>query len=379
MSRFGVLAYLTAALFAAPVPAEERLALVIGNSSYQHISSLANPVNDARLMTRTLAAKGFQVTTVIDADRSTMRSAIQRFGRDLRAAAPGALAMFYYAGHGVRSDGFNYLLPLDVDIRAEADIAREAIAAEWVLERIAAPGVTHVMVLDACRNNPFDGEGPRTIPDIGDGLARMTARNGNLVAYATGPGDVALDGTGGNSPYTSALAKAIRTPGLDVEAIFEHVRLEVETATDGEQVPWESSSLSEAVYILPSGPNTPGDAPTDGPEFRLAVSFSPGRWGGGSLGCNNLYRYAPVRVPVTAETARLITPVGGESGVALELSTSADGEFRVTPISSDGPGRTVTTQMAEIEAAREHVIYTRSRHPDRFGCGIMTLYVTRVG
>ncbi|MEL6218486.1 MAG: caspase family protein [Pseudomonadota bacterium] len=377
MSRLAGLAYLITAFLSTPVVAEERLALVIGNSSYQHISSLANPVNDARLMTRTLVAKGFQVTTVLEADQDTMRRAIERFGRDLRAAEPGALAMFYYAGHGVRSDGFNYLLPLDVDIRAEADIAREAIAAEWVLESIEAPGVTHVMVLDACRNNPFDGEGPRTIPDLGDGLARMTAKNGNLVAYATGPGDVALDGTGSNSPYTLALAKAIQTPGLDVEAIFEHVRLEVETATDGAQVPWESSSFDKAVYFLPSGPGAPGDAPADGPELRLAVSFSPGRWGGGSLGCNTLYRYPPVRVSVAAAKARLITPIGGESGVALELSASADGELHVTPVSSDGPGRAVTAPMAEIEAGREHVIYTHSRHPDRFGCGSMTLYVSR--
>ncbi|MEO0760490.1 MAG: caspase family protein, partial [Pseudomonadota bacterium] len=185
-----------------------RLALVIGNASYRNVTPLANPVNDARLMSRRLDEAGFAVTTVTEADRRAMVEAVERFGRAVRAAGPDTLALFYFAGHGVRSDGFNFLVPLGVDIRAEADIARETVAAEWVLERLQAPGATSVMVLDACRDNPFD-RGQRAIPDIGDGLARMTARRGDIIAYATGPGDVALDGAGANSPYTTALARLI--------------------------------------------------------------------------------------------------------------------------------------------------------------------------
>lgn len=164
MSRLVALVCLMLALAgASPAAAEDRLALVIGNAGYRNIPALANPANDALLMARTLRAKGFRVTVVVDADRPAMRRAVERFGEDLRAAAKGTLALFFFAGHGVRSDGFNHLLPLGVDIRAEADIAREGVAAEWVFERMDAPGVTPLMVLDACRNNPFDERGAGTV------------------------------------------------------------------------------------------------------------------------------------------------------------------------------------------------------------------------
>ncbi|MEM9782465.1 MAG: caspase family protein [Pseudomonadota bacterium] len=388
MSRFVLAACLIVALFAvaraAPAIAEDRLALVIGNAGYRNVPALDNPVNDAALMARTLRAKGFQVTMVVEADRAAMRRAVERFGRDLRAAEPGALAMFYFAGHGVRSDGFNYLVPLNVDIRAEADIAREAVSAEWVLDRIEAPGVTSVMVLDACRNNPFDGRGPGTIPELGDGLARMTAEGGNLIAYATGPGDVVLDGTGDNSPYTAALARAIRTPGLNVEEIFVKVREEVETATGGLQVPWESSSLPGAVYIQPDPASAlPTGAPDGDPEealrLILSVSFRTNRE---ALGCGTLYRYDPVSLPMGAGGTRRVASTNGDRRVALELTTEQRAEgiaLRILPVATGAAGRPITALLAEITPGREHAIFSRSRHPDRFGCGSMIVSVRRDG
>lgn len=390
MSRLVTVVCLIAALFAAlfaaaPAFAEDRRALVIGNGGYRNVPGLANPVNDARLMTRTLEAAGFRVTMVLEADRAAMTRAVERFGNDLRAAPPGSLALFYYAGHGVRSDGFNFLLPIDADIGSEADIPREAIAAEWVLARIETPGVTKVMVLDACRNNPFDGSGPRAIPEIGDGLARMTARDGNLIAYATGPGAVALDGTGDNSPYTAALAGAIATPGLDVEEIFERVRVEVETATAGAQIPWESSALPGAVFLRPGLPEAaaaaPADDPAETPLLGLAVTFRPGRWGSGAHpGCATRYRYDAVSLPVPTGDARRVGAANGKGGVALELTASrgAEGvELTIVPVSPGASGRPIRALLADIPPGRELAVLSNSRHPDLFGCGNVTVHLSR--
>ncbi|MEM7237805.1 MAG: caspase family protein [Pseudomonadota bacterium] len=381
MSRLIALVCLVATLsLALPAAAGDRLALVVGNAEYRNVPALANPVNDAQLIAGTLREAGFAVTMILDADRAEMTRAVDRFGRDLGAAAPGTFALFYFAGHGVRSDGFNYLVPIDVNIRSEADIASETVAAEWVLGRIDAPGITSVMVLDACRDNPFDGRGPGAFPELGDGLARMTARNSNLVAYATGPGDVALDGAGTNSPYTAALARAIRTPGLDVEGIFQQVRDEVVTATDGLQVPWESSALDRAVYI--QADRAPLDDPAEGPLLRLAIAFSPGRWGGGSLGCGTLYRYAPISLPAAAGSPQRLTAVNGDGGVAIEVTTrqGSDGlELNIIPVAAAESGRPVAARLSDITSGGEHALYSRSRHPALFGCGPMTVYVNSDG
>lgn len=355
-----------------------RLALVIGNASYRNVTPLANPVNDARLMSRRLDEAGFAVTTVTEADRRAMVEAVERFGRAVRAAGPDTLALFYFAGHGVRSDGFNFLVPLGVDIRAEADIARETVAAEWVLERLQAPGATSVMVLDACRDNPFD-RGQRAIPDIGDGLARMTARRGDIIAYATGPGDVALDGAGANSPYTTALARLIATPGLTVEEMFASVRDEVIDTTGGLQVPWESSALETAVYLAPVPGVGPADAPAEMPVLRLAVSFPAGRGGPGALGCDTLYHYDPVGLPVSGD-ARRVNASNGDRGVALEIAArSAAGgvELSLLPVGSGATGGPVSATLDALAPGDRQTLYTGARHPDRFGCGPMTIYLTR--
>ncbi|WP_170755389.1 caspase family protein [Ruegeria lacuscaerulensis] len=234
------------ALSVGPSAAHERFALVIGNAGYTSVPALDNPVNDARLMSDELRGAGFEVTTLTDVSLDEMTGEVDTFASKVRAAGSEALAVFYFAGHGVRSDGFNYLLPLDVNIQSEADIAGQAVPAEWVLDRIHTPQAVSVMILDACRDNPFGGQSDVNL-DVGDGLARMTARTNNLIAYATGPGEVALDGTGTNSPYTAAIARAIRTSGRPLEQMFEQVRTDVISETDGIQTPWARSSLNTTI------------------------------------------------------------------------------------------------------------------------------------
>lgn len=243
MMRFLAALCVVTALLVGPVAAHERFALVIGNAGYTSVPALDNPVNDARLMSDELRSVGFSVTTLTDVNREEIMQEVETFARTVRAAGSEALAVFYFAGHGVRSNGFNYLLPLALDIQSEADITGEAVSAEWILDRIHTPQAVSVMILDACRDNPFGSQSGVTL-DVGDGLARMTARTNNLIAYATGPGDVALDGTGTNSPYTAAIARAISTSGLPLEQMFEQVRSDVIGETGGVQTPWARSSLN---------------------------------------------------------------------------------------------------------------------------------------
>ena len=235
------LCFLTA-LLTGPATAHERFALVIGNAAYTDVPALDNPVNDARLISDELRAAGFAVTTLTDVTRAEMMQEVETFASTVRAAGSEALAVFYFAGHGVRSKEFNYLLPLNATITSEADIPDAAVPAEWVLDRIHTPQAVTVMILDACRNNPFGGQAD-VVADTGDGLARMTPRENNLIAYATGPGDVALDGTGSNSPYSAAIARAIGTSGLTLDKLFDRVREDVITETNGTQSPWARSSL----------------------------------------------------------------------------------------------------------------------------------------
>lgn len=225
---------------AGPTLAEARLALVIGNSSYGSVSALDNPVRDAKLISRTLEGLGFQVTLAEDASQIAMKRAIAQFGRDLREAGEQATGLFYYAGHGVQSFGNNYLLPVDVALADAADLDLMAVEAQSVLRQMAsARNRTNIVILDACRNNPFE-----QVADLDEsGLAEMKAPTGTFLAYATAPGDVALDGEGENSPFTEALAREITVPGQPVEQMFKQVRRAVLELSGGRQTPWDTSSL----------------------------------------------------------------------------------------------------------------------------------------
>ena len=231
-----------------PALAEKRVALVIGNSNYSLLSPLSNPKNDAALMAGTLRDLGFEVIEGKDADQKTIKRAIRDFGKALRSAGPEAVGLFYYAGHGVQAQGENYLIPLDAPIADEADLEIEAVEASWVLRQMESAGNgLNIVILDACRNNPFAG----SFRAAGRGLARMDAPTGSLVAYSAAPGQVAADGRDGNSPYTAALARAMREPGLDLLKVFQSTRIAVQTTTAGAQTPWEEQSLLGDFYFVP--------------------------------------------------------------------------------------------------------------------------------
>ncbi len=255
------------ALQPAPSEAAKRVALVVGNSSYERIPALKNPKNDAALMARTLKDVGFEVIHVSDVELRGLGRAVKKFGRALAAAGPSAVGLFYYAGHGVQSRGENYLIPLKAEVDREVDLGVEAVSASQILSQMEAAGnALNLIILDACRNNPF----PQGFRSVSRGLTRVNAPRGSLLAFAAAPGQVAADGDGANSPYTKALVKAMKVPGLPVEQTFKRVLIAVEDATGQSQTPWTESSLRGDFFFVPSG-----TAPPKAEETETAVLEIP--------------------------------------------------------------------------------------------------------
>ena len=248
---------------------ERRVALIIGNSHYKEVGNrLVNPVNDAELMAKTLSAVGFAVTKVVNAGLTEMRKAMTEYSR--RLAQPNTVGLFYYAGHGMQVEGQNYLLPVDASLVHKDDLSWSAVAVNDFLRTLDSlsgrDGRLNVVILDACRNNPF----ARGWRSVSRGLATVDAPSGTLIAFATAPGDVAADGSEGNSPYTLALAEMIKRPGLAIEQTFKGARLLVRKRTQKSgkvQVPWESTSLTGDFYFVPEKTVNPPSAPQ--PSARL--------------------------------------------------------------------------------------------------------------
>lgn len=221
---------------AAAEAAPRRVALVIGNGAYTD-GALKNPVNDARMMATTLRDLDFDVQVLENADRVTMQRAVVEFGRKLRDDTVG---LFYFAGHGMQVRGGNYLIPVKANIESEDEVEVEAVDVNYVMTRMAtAKSQFNIVILDACRNNPFQ----RSFRSSGNGLAAVSAPTGTLIAYATAPGSVASDGDAANGVYTSELVAAIKRPGLSMEEAFKQARGRVIQRTQGKQTPWESSSV----------------------------------------------------------------------------------------------------------------------------------------
>ncbi len=235
-----------------------RIALVIGNGAYAHAPKLANPANDARLIARTLRDMGFEVSDGIDLDRAAMTSLIADF---LRAAATANTAVLFYAGHGVQIDGENFLLPIDVKFNGVSELMSEMTNVSSILAGLDDNIRANIVFLDACRDNPIarkvaQSEDAGRSVGVASGLASpsglgkgTTAGAGTLLAFATAPGQIALDGDGADSPFSLALARHIGTPGLEVQQMLTRVRAEVVAATRGRQVPWSNSSLLGEVYL----------------------------------------------------------------------------------------------------------------------------------
>ena len=248
-----------------------RIALVVGNGAYGgELGALRNPVNDARLMAQTLRGVGFAVRLVEDADEEALEDAVVAFGGDLRRSGSGGVALFYYAGHGVQSSGANYLIPVDAQVETEQHLKTRAVRATLVLEEMEeAPTALNIVVLDACRNNPFAASGR----NIGGsrGLARMDTPPGSFfLAYSAAAGQVAEDGDGANSVYTGALAAAMTQPGLELEEVFKQAGRTVRTQTGGSQVPWREGSWDGAFHFV-----SPGISPAVRPEPAAEPGMDP--------------------------------------------------------------------------------------------------------
>lgn len=250
-----------------------RLALVIGNADYS-IQPLANPKNDAALMKDALEDVGFEVIHKTNVTHREFERSIVEYSRQLKAMGDDAVGLFYYAGHAVQANGENYLVPVDADITDELDLRIQAVDASTLLAAISAAGnPLNMVILDACRNNPY-----KAVSRSGTrGLAKLDAPSGTLIAYSTSPGKVAADGTGANSPYTLSLARSIRNGAVPVEQVFKQVRVRVMEKTGDQQVPWESSSLTGDFYFLepkPISANEPRETKDDGVSGNSALDLA---------------------------------------------------------------------------------------------------------
>ncbi|MBT5231817.1 MAG: PEGA domain-containing protein [Methylococcales bacterium] len=216
----------------------KKTALIIGNATYQS-SPLKNPVHDAKDMANALSQLGFEVIAKYNANQEQMEDAIRLFGSKISNSD---VNLFYYAGHGVQVAGRNYLIPINAKIVREKDVKYKAVDANQVLDEMgSADSSLNMVILDACRDNPL----PRSFRSSGQqGLAKLDGPKGTIIAYATGPGSTAMDGTGRNGVYTKHLLKAISTPNLSVEEVFKQVLQQVDNETSGQQTPWVSSSFT---------------------------------------------------------------------------------------------------------------------------------------
>lgn len=224
---------------------EVRKALVIGCSSYEHSTRLINPLNDANQMEWMLRTLGFEVVKKIDPSLKEMKLAIDEFGMGLKNTNVG---LFYFAGHGVQVKGLNYLIPIDANLVAEHIVEYDCVEATRMLSHMSKGGTSvNIIVLDACRNNPFERNWGRGIHERG--LASMSAPKGSLIAYSTSPGNTASDGAGTNGLYTEALLNNINGKGSPINTMFQKVRLEVMEKSNENQVPWEATSLTADFFF----------------------------------------------------------------------------------------------------------------------------------
>lgn len=222
-----------------------RIALVIGNAKYKD-APLKNPINDAQSIANELQKVGFKVTTQLDTNRKVLVDAIEKFSAEL--AKSRGVGMFYYAGHGAQLGWRNYLIPVDAEIDKLEDMKTKTVDLSSLLGGISkASNPMNVIILDACRDNPF---GTR-VPTEQKGLSQFDAPPGSLIAYATAPGNTAADGNGSNGLFTENLLREIRVPNAKIEDVLKRVRLGVRRASQGAQIPWETTSLEEDFYFLP--------------------------------------------------------------------------------------------------------------------------------
>jgi hypothetical protein len=356
---------------------EERVALVIGNAAYKH-DPLDNPVNDARLIGARLEQAGFRVTRRENLDRNAMAAALRDFGAVL---TENTVAVLYYAGHALQLRDQNYMIPIDAEIRNEDDIGLQGVDLTFILGRMSrAKSRVNVVILDACRDNPF---AKRASPNT-QGLAQMDAPIGTLLAYATAPGKGAPDGIGqqGNSIYTAQLARHLLTPGLPVELMFKRVREAVVRESRQLQVPWEHSSLLGEFAFVPGMAAAASVDPGDGglatetafwsgmqnsrraDEFRAYLRQYPN----GRFAATARERIAALETPVVAadSTGADLMPRVGDTWRYRVTDRYRFGDLfitaRVESVSPDGVDESWTT-TADAKVRRTHVALKPAFNP----------------
>ena len=229
-----------------------RLALVIGNGAYRNAPALPNPANDARAVAKALRDSGFAVIEASDLDRGGMEKAILEF---LQRSATASVRLLFYAGHGIQVEGVNYLVPIDAMVASRTAAMFELIDIDRILKGLDDEAHANIIILDACRDNPFETRLAPSRAVRGSGLiGYQSVGSGTLIAFATAPGNTAEDGNGAHSPFTAALLKHIGTPGLEVNQMLTRVRVDVAAATERKQIPWANSSLLGEVYLGPAQP-----------------------------------------------------------------------------------------------------------------------------
>jgi hypothetical protein len=262
--------------------ADKRVAFVVGNGAYKNVAALPNPAIDAKSMAKVLRNVGFDVVEGTNLTRDKMTERLLEFGKKAQGAD---VALFFYAGHGIAINGTNYLLPVDADIKSEMDVKLgSAINIDVTLDQTMADAKVKLVFLDACRDNPFASKIKSTATrslTVQSGLAEMKSGEGTLIAFATGPGQTALDGQEGtNSPFTRALMAHITTPGVEIQQAMTEVRAQVNEETNKGQLPWGHTNLIGSVYLNPApaaagtaveAPNTP--VVTAGPASEVELEF----------------------------------------------------------------------------------------------------------
>jgi len=257
IGRAALLVVLSLLPFLGAQAAERRVALVVGVGAYKNVPTLPNPPNDARDVAAALTRLGFETETLVDPDRLAFEAAARRLGERAKNADA---ALFFFAGHALEAAGRNWLVPAPADIHTDRDLRFEALDLDGVLEQLDGAARLSILILDACRDNPFRRRLQAGSRGIGaSGLGQVQAAAGTLVAFATAPGTVAGDGNGRNSPFSGALLRHIETPGLELRQLMAVVRKEVREATRNAQVPWENSALEGEFFFrpAPAPPTTP--------------------------------------------------------------------------------------------------------------------------
>jgi uncharacterized caspase-like protein len=276
MRYLTVILFLICMLFTADAAkADKRVAFVVGNGAYKNVAQLPNPPIDAKAMAAVLRNVGFDVVEGTNLTRDTMTEKLLDFGKKAQGAD---VAVFFYAGHGIAIGGTNYLLPIDADIKSEMDVKLgAAINIDLTLDQTMSDAKVKLVFLDACRDNPFaakikSNSATRSV-SVQSGLAEMKSGEGTLIAFATGPGQTALDGQEGtNSPFTRALIAHITSPGVEIQQAMTEVRAQVNEETNKGQLPWGHTNLIGSVYLNPVAAPAPGSAASPAPAAVASTS-----------------------------------------------------------------------------------------------------------